>query len=85
MGNKNKHTVNRWSDAISNMRTKVKRYYLKTDTERKQPYKLINLSEDFMYEKTYVNFHPIRSDDENTYTLEKERFLENFDEVEEEI
>lgn len=77
---KNNDFVSDWSNSISNMKMKVKRYFLKTDTERLTPYQFDGINHDFDSGKRYVIFHSNENDE--YYVLEFNRFVDLFEEVE---
>ncbi|WP_163051635.1 hypothetical protein [Bacillus cereus] len=77
--------VDDWSKVIRNMKLKVEHYYLKSDKERKQPYKVTGISKHFDTKAAeFVHFYPLRTDECENYVLEKALFVEHFVQVTEE-
>jgi hypothetical protein len=74
-----------WSNVINNMKMKVEYYYLKDDKERKQPFKVTGIHFHYITGESFVNFYPLRVDDPVSYVLEKETFINNFEQVIEEV
>jgi hypothetical protein len=77
--------VSAWSEYIRNMKRQVEHFYLKDDTERKQPYKVSGIRTHFKTGETFVHFYPLRVSDPEDYVLEKDEFLKQFECVVEEI
>lgn len=78
-----KNDIKKWTDVINNMKTEVIRYYLKKDVEHKQPYRFLGSFVDFEDGDTIITFCKLRSDDEFSYYLKREKFLDTFIEVKE--
>lgn len=78
-----KTEINNWSDVINNMKLEVINYYLKDDTDHKQPFKFLGSCIDYESGETIVTFRKLRSDDDFSYALELEKFKNKFDEVKE--
>lgn len=78
-----KSEIKKWTDVINNMKTEVFRYYLKEDTEHKQPYRFLGSFVDYENGDTIVTFVKLRSDEDHSYALELSKFKDKFEEVKE--